>query len=395
MVLIVLAFAVSAGVLATRGAVRDFYAERPALERPIPLQRTPRGLQTLSAAECGTCHTEIYREWRQSVHAQAWTDPQFQAELRKDPAVSWLCVNCHTPLMNQLDSLVVTLEANDVSRPRRRPNPGFEPALREEGINCASCHVRDGAVEGPFGNTAAPHAVRKNPDLRTSRVCESCHQAEMVYPGKTFVCVFQTGDEWRAGPQGKAGRICQDCHMPAVERPLVAGGPMRTTRRHAWSGSRLPKGGEPDPAFRDSLASLLAPGIALRAGPAPAPGPNARWRVAAVNANAGHMLPTGDPERAVIVTLAAIGARGDTLGVTTERFGQRWEWFPVVRKLADRRIAPGDSAVVTLRFRAPRGRYRLVATAVNERISDANAGYHALGDYPRRIEVARVERQAR
>ena len=64
-----------------------------------------------------------------------------------------------------------------------------------------------------------------------------------------------------------------------------------------------------------------------------------------------------------------------------------------MRKLADDRLAPGESVTVTLRYRVPRGAYRLAARAVNSRISDENAAYHRLPDtYPRRVEVARVER---
>ncbi len=382
---------------ADRQAPADFYATRPPLERPVPLQRVPRGLGSLSAASCGACHVAIYREWRQSVHAQAWTDPQFQAELHKQPAVGWMCINCHTPLENQLDSLVVALAGGDVAHPRRRANRAWDPALRREGITCAACHVRDGAVIGPWGNTRAPHAVRRDTTLRTTAICERCHQAEMVFPGQSFVCVFQTGDEWRAGPYARQGKICQDCHMPRIERPLVPHGPVRAARHHSWIGSRLPKGGEPDRALWDSLAALIPPGIALEAAPAPRtrPGERAVWRVTARNANAGHMLPTGDPERAVIVTLAAIGADGDTLAVTRHRIAQRWQWYPVAKKLGDTRLAPGDSVTVTLGYRVPAGAHRLVASAVNERISDANAEYHHLGRYPRRTEVARIEHRVR
>src|SRR5262245_33231319 len=177
----------------------DFYATRPLFEQPFAAQRPPRGLAGLSAAECGRCHVEIYREWQQSVHAQAWTDAQFQAEFAKQPGVQWMCVNCHTPLRNQLDSLVVGLRGGDVERPVRRMNRDFEPALKEEGITCAACHVRGGAVEGPFGDTRAPHPVRFNPDFRRPDLCLRCHQAVQAYPGKNFVCTFQTGDEWRAG----------------------------------------------------------------------------------------------------------------------------------------------------------------------------------------------------
>ena len=385
-------------VACARVAPQDFYATRPPFERPVPAQRVPEGLTGLSAAECGRCHGEIYREWQQSVHAQAWSDLQFQAELAKEPGVQWLCVNCHTPLQNQLDSLVVSLHGDDIGRPLRRANPDFDPALKAEGITCASCHVRDGAVEGPFGDTRAPHAVRYNPAFRSADQCLTCHQAVQAYPGKNFVCTFQTGDEWREGGHAAGGRICQDCHMPAVERALVEGGPIRRTGRHSWIGSHLRKGGETAPALWDSLAALLPPGIELRADDAPSvrPGAMATWAVRAVNANAGHRLPTGDPERSVRIELAALGAGGDTLARTEHRIEQRYQWSPEVKKLSDDRLAPGESAAVALRYRVPAGAYRLVARAVNERISDANADYHRLPpEYPRRAEVARVERYVR
>ena len=374
----------------------DFYATRPLVEQPFPLQRVPRGLSSLSASECGSCHGEIYREWRQSVHAQAWSDPQFQGELHKQPGVEWMCVNCHTPLRNQLDSLVVALHDGDVERPMRRANPDFDPALKGEGITCAACHVRDGAVEGPFGDTSAPHAVRFNPAFRSADLCLRCHQAVQSYPGKNFICTFRTGDEWREGPHATRGQICQDCHMPEVKRSLVPGGPVRRTGLHGWIGSRLRKGDETSPALWDSMAARILPGVALHADPAPplGSGSAAAWRVIAVNANAGHRLPTGDPERSVWVQLAAIGERGDTLAQVEHRIEQRYQWEPTVKLLADDRLAPGESTAVTLRYRVPGGAYRLVARAVNSRISDANADYHRLpSSYPRRAEVARVERR--
>ncbi|MFN8587636.1 MAG: multiheme c-type cytochrome [Candidatus Eisenbacteria bacterium] len=378
-----------------RGGLPAFYASRPVFEQPFAEQRVPKGLKTLSADECGSCHTAIWREWRQSVHAQAWVDEQFQAELAKQPGVAWLCVNCHTPLVNQLDSLVVRLEGGDVEKPVLRRNPRYAgDALRDEAITCAVCHVRDGVVEGPYGNTKAPHATRANPALRSAEFCLRCHQAVQAYPGKTFVCTFATGDEWRAGPFFAAGTVCQDCHMPAVERPLADGSPVRRTGMHGWIGSHLRKGHETLPALWDSLAAVRPPGVALGADSALAKaGPDSlRWTVRATNANAGHRLPTGDPERAVLVTLAALDARGDTLASHTTRIAQRWEWWPAPRRLSDDRLAPGETRTLELRWPAGTRVARLVATAVNERISDANADYHRLpASYPRRVEVARVE----
>ncbi|MBI5711533.1 MAG: hypothetical protein HZC42_14705 [Candidatus Eisenbacteria bacterium] len=388
-----LALVIPGAATARAGTEADFYATRPLFERPFPAQRVPVGLKSLSARECGGCHVAVYREWQQSVHAQAWVDPQFQGEMRKQPGVAWLCVNCHTPLVNQLDSLVTGLEGGDVERPVKRVNPGFVRALQEEAITCAACHVRDGAVEGPFRDVRAPHATRYSAEFRSPALCLRCHQAVQSYPGKNFICTFQTGEEWQAGPWAARGAPCQDCHMPPATRPLAPGGPARRTASHGWIGSHLKKGREAAPALWDSLAARLPPGVELRPDPAPraAPGAAATWRVRVVNSHAGHRLPTGDPEREVRVELAALSAAGDPLARSELVIAQRYQWYPVVRKLSDNRLAPGGATTATLRFRMPHGAYRLVARALNVRISDANADYHHLPAwYPRRAEVARV-----
>ena len=75
-------------------------------ENPLPYQAVPKGLASLRAADCGVCHQEIYQEWQVSTHAHALSDRQFQAEMHKSPAVSWLCLNCHTPLEKDRKSVV-------------------------------------------------------------------------------------------------------------------------------------------------------------------------------------------------------------------------------------------------------------------------------------------------
>ncbi|MBI5837754.1 MAG: hypothetical protein HZB25_10950 [Candidatus Eisenbacteria bacterium] len=280
------------------GHLPGIYPSRPIFERPFPAQEVPRGIRSLSARECGRCHADTYREWQQSVHAQAWPDPQFQAELRKQPGVSWLCVNCHTPLVNQLDSVVVSLAGNDVERPIKRANPLFDPGLKPEGVTCAACHVRDGYIEGPSAASTAPHPTRFNPIFRDASLCTRCHEAVQSYPGKNFICTFQTGQEWLQGPYGQSGKPCQDCHMPEVVRSAAPGAPKRRGAHHSWIGSHLRKGFETDLALWEKLAAMRPVGTRLDAGPAPrgAAGSVASWKVQVVNARAGHRLPTGDPE---------------------------------------------------------------------------------------------------
>ena len=74
-------------------------------EKAVPNQIVPEGLTSLSAEQCGACHQQHYKEWKLSTHANAWTDLQFQAELKKESS-PFLCINCHIPLQNQQEYFI-------------------------------------------------------------------------------------------------------------------------------------------------------------------------------------------------------------------------------------------------------------------------------------------------
>lgn len=329
----------------------------------------------MTAADCGACHAEIYAEWRASIHAHAWTDRQFQGELSKDPEVSWLCLNCHTPAADQQAELAAS--TGQVRAPIRQKNPSFNAAWREEGLSCAACHVRDGAVLGPYGDTVAPHPVRRDDSLRSAALCLSCHQAVARYED-ALVCTFNTGTEW-----AEAGKdTCQSCHMPAVTRALVAGGPSREGRRHLWLGSGIPKDAiEPG---EESFYQLFEPGadVLLSLPDAATPGDPVMGVLALTNARAGHMLPSGDPERYILATLEIYDGAGALLGRTIYRIGQRWTWWPVANKLADNRLKPGETRVIPFSFPMPQSGARVSMKVENYRISPENAAYHKLEGYP-------------
>ncbi len=369
----------SEGLAADRAATTQFFQSRPRYEQPLDegLKPVP-GLPDLSAETCGTCHPALYAEWSVSTHAAAWTDPQFQAEIGKS-GNRWLCLNCHTPLLVQHDLWPRGLTDGDVELPVLAPNPAFDPKLREEGITCAGCHVRDGAIHGPGLGGDAPHPVVADATFRTSEQCERCHQAEAVYPGKSFVCTFQTGDEWRAGPWDERGKTCQTCHMPEVERPAATGAPARVVRQHWWRGAGIPKfaGVHPPPEANP-------PGLDVQASPL-----DDRLQVTLTNANAGHMLPSGDPERWIQVDVSFIDAGGQTVGTWSHRIGQTWEWTSPPKKIADNRLEPEEGRVESLVV--PEGAVHASITASSHRISKKNADYHHLGDYPRSVVTHQLE----
>jgi len=120
-------------------------------ENPLSYQATPQGLDSLSARKCGVCHQEIYREWHASAHAHALSDLQFQAEMKKSPEVGWLCLNCHTPLENQIERIAVSVRNRLTHQPVFRTNARFDRELHEDAVTCAVCHVR-GAASGTPGS---------------------------------------------------------------------------------------------------------------------------------------------------------------------------------------------------------------------------------------------------
>ena len=386
-----------------------FYASRDPYERPKPWSKTPEGLGNMNAATCGACHTEIYEEWQLSTHRRAWgDDAQFQEELKKsrgigDPSqgdVGWLCVNCHTPMMNQQEQWVVGLEGGEIHKPLYQKNPDFDPAFQDDAITCATCHVKDGMVLGPYGEGgAAPHPVRKDPDLLTEKVCTQCHQAEATYPARNLACFFSTGREWAASDYAKTGQTCQSCHMPEIDRKVAPAFdvPVRKTRRHWFGGSLIPK----KPEYEAEIAPLrkvYGSGVsfkvrALAKGqPVPqdvafkTPCPQGQAcrvvLVDVVNDRAGHAMPSGDPERHIIVDLEATSA-GEKVAAGQALFGTRYEWWPKIKLLSDTRIMPGQTSTVALAVPTTEA-FSLRVEATKWRMyKDAFEHHHLEGKYVR------------
>lgn len=353
-----------------RAATEAFYRTRiPAERAQAGWQDPPAGLPDLRASTCGECHTEIYAEWQRSTHGQAWTDAQFVKERAKS-GNRWMCAGCHTPLLNQMAQWPVSLIDGDVERPRYVKNPTFEQAFQDEGITCAACHARGGVIEGPTGIKTDAHPTRKAERFLNETLCTQCHQAIQEYPGKTFTCTFNTGKEWAAGPYGRAGFPCQGCHMQPVERAHAKGAAPRPGRRHFWPGAGIYKRTNFGPPL-DQLTQGL--GVAVE-------GKAELLSITLTNARAGHMLPTGDPERFIMVRIKQLDAGGRVVSRLEERIGQTWKWWPKPEKLGDNRLAPQTSR--TLNMPWADGAVRWELTASSHRISEESAQYHTLSDYP-------------
>jgi hypothetical protein len=349
---------------------------------PVP------GIVGNTAADCGTCHKTIYREWQQSTHASSLRDIQFQSELTKEDSPQWICLNCHIPVQNQRRFIVTHLLENDIFQPVQTPNPQFDKAMQQEGISCATCHIRadetagESYIIGPNGSQNSPHPVKQNREF-LHQICERCHnpQGEGLTPN--LICWFYTTSELaeaRLDLQKVSGEAknCVSCHMPETQR-LIAEDftalPSQAVNQHHWVGSGIPKWFE---GYDQLLARGYQSGLEVKVGQArihPATG-NVAVEIQLTNARSGHYLPTGDPERFILAIAALEDAAGKILSKQTLRIGQEWLWNPA-RKVGDNRLKHGETRAWEVTLPAPKKApgLKLVITVLHVRLNSETAKY--------------------
>ena len=356
-----------------RNAVVDFKVEplTETWEKALPFEDIPDGLVSLSAESCGVCHQAHFAEWKNSTHAHAWTDMQFQAELKKESS-PYLCINCHIPLENQQEYLVDGLIDGDIYKPHRKKNPQWDQILQQEGVTCAVCHVRDGEIIGTIGSSKAPHRVRQDAQFLSESLCITCHNA-VAELTPTVTCTFETGDEWKKGPYA-GEKNCIQCHMEVIKRPLVNGYEQRNSHFHAFPGSGISK---VDTVQSEGLNGLdFYPGELKKRF---AENTKINYSFGVKNARAGHRLPTGDPERFFLIEFKVLNASNKVVWSKTERIGELWEWYPVAKKNADNNLEPNERrnfAVVI--DKVQKGNYTFIVEVTKNRMDAKTAEYNKL-----------------
>lgn len=204
---------------------------------------------------CGTCHKDIYEQWKSSMHHFASFNNQFyrkSIEYMQDvsgtKSSKW-CAGCHDhavffngrfekPIRDQIDS-----------------------AEAQNGLGCVSCHSIV-HVDGSMGNggftieypplhrlmSSRNPFIRKMDEFMTyldpephrktfikpfmredaSEFCSSCHKVHLDVPVNNYRWIrgFNDYDNWQAsGVSGQGARsfyypakssTCSDCHMPKV-----------------------------------------------------------------------------------------------------------------------------------------------------------------------------------
>jgi hypothetical protein len=166
---------------------------------------------------CVTCHPRQFAEWQGSRHASSFTNAIFRESYARQRG-RW-CRGCHQP--------------------------------SQSGVDCETCHVRDGKI-------------LSREDLGADDFCQRCHQFN--FPGQRDV-MQDTYGEWR---RASVAQRCQDCHMP--------------------NGAHRFPGGHDLELLRRTVAIEVAAnegGVAIHL--------SAR--------GAGHRVPTGDPFRRLYVEI--------------------------------------------------------------------------------------------
>ncbi len=218
---------------------------------------------SVGSAACGECHREVYREWQDSWHARAWSDPLVRAQ--SNDFANAECLPCHAPQ----PVLATGLDRPVVARAERLA----------EGVDCRACHAFEpdaGAerVAGTRDLPAAPCRPKAVAELSGATFCTPCHNQH------------RTVTEWLVSRYAAEGIGCIDCHMP-----LRDGDPARG-RDHTMHGGH-------------SL-ELLQAAVELRVQRAPE-----GVVIEVENVGAGHSFPTDERSRAADVFWRPLaGTRG-------------------------------------------------------------------------------------
>ena len=344
-----------------------------ALMGPAPDHLAP-AQASLSARQCARCHAAQVRQWRGSLHSKA-SSPGLIAQLlpmaaSKKGRTLESCQRCHAPLAEQLPLIRPEHAGGDPKSRAYRKNPLFDAKLRDEGINCASCHVRKWRRLGPPRATdnkllSLPgYPLDELAIYERSDFCLPCHQLE---PSKGLggKPLLNTYKEWLEGPYMARGVQCQHCHMP--------------DREHTWKGVH----------DRDTVRQGIS--LAAIAGRSKSGAVSVRARLK--NVGAGHYLPTTptpavwldidlvDVDGALIAGASASKRIGRHLGVRKGRFYE----------IEDTRIPPGKSTELARAWQA--GRVSEAAFA-RVRVRVAPDDYYQ-GMYERQLARGKLTRRQR
>ncbi len=258
-----------------------------------------------SSSYCGGCHKDIYKKWKNSLHAKAaLDDPIFDASYMEALKFSGgqaktLCLKCHAPTVLVTKDYDVKLQ------------------ITKEGIPCDFCHTvksvspgkenpfvfSDGKTKfGPYKGAESPvHETMYSPLHEKGEFCGSCHQLN-----KNGIEILSTYTEWKNGPYAKKGVHCQSCHMPRSEGKVVDPSVKKSKfimNLHDVQGGHS--------------VEQLKKAVSVKLSSINRVGNEVQVVVRLKNKGSGHKVPTGMPTRELVLQLTALS--GDETVFTGEK----------------------------------------------------------------------------
>lgn len=245
-----------------------------------------------TAEYCGHCHQQLYAEWRQSVHANAFRNPWYLKNVNMlidERGIEYTrhCEGCHNPI-------ALTSGALTKGSPIKRNE------MDADGITCSTCHaiqkvntrgtgsyvmgvpaVMVDADGKPIYGTVPDKEILAHLDrhakavmkdfYRTPEFCASCHKAALPRELNHYKWqrAFAVYDEWQQSSFSKESPLpfyvkdkvskCQDCHMelePITGRDY--GSEDGKIANHRWVGANtlMAKYYKYDPQLEKTLAFL-------------------------------------------------------------------------------------------------------------------------------------------
>lgn len=326
---------------------------RSHLSNPVPaMGEAPEGWTeveaSLSPKDCGVCHPQQLTDWSQSWHAMGM-GPGVMGQLvdwdGKNDGMVKACQSCHAP------------NAEQYPRLDGAENPHYDEELRNAGLTCVGCHVRDHERYGPptedhpvdeeldgdtqdTEDTEDSEATEGEDDVRMPHdgfvarsefedglFCEQCHDFR---PGQLALedkLLQETWQEWRRTDYAAQGISCQDCHMPEG--------------RHLWKGihdvDMVRAAFTAEPALIRSGTEFLDP---LEAS------------LTVTNVGAGHRFPTYTTPTIALV-FEQLDSSGNVLeGTRQEGYISRRVTPNLKEEVWDTRLLPGEE--FTMIYRAER-----------------------------------------
>ncbi len=293
---------------------------------------------TLDAQSCSKCHVEQFNTWKNSLHANAMGPGVLGQLIEMAPHAlkdHQSCISCHAPLYEQAQSLVVALEK------KARDSRFHEPALHQQGVSCAACHVREYQWYGPprrDGSMVAtdskdlaaqfPHnAWQSSLAFEDSKFCASCHQFEKAKddPSINGKLLENTYEEWRESRFAREGITCQKCHMP--------------DRKHLWRGIHDPE--------------TVRQGVVVNTTPVKIESGKVIASLTLESKEIGHRFPTYVTPRVLLEIFqeSSDGRSGwrEIKGTLKRFIIGREVTIDIQTEVADTRLAPGEK--VTLEYR--------------------------------------------